>query len=365
MAVDGGAGDDKLTGGHYYKDNYDKEDYKSGYGDLKGGDGKDEIYGGDHYKKDYSDGDYGKDASEGYNKIDGGGGDDKIYAGSYKEDDKYSYDKYGHNDVRGGDGHDEIHGASSDETSAAAVALAADEDSTGDTLDGGEGSDTITGGNRDDVLIGGAGADALDGGDGVDTADYSQSSTGVTVNLWNGTGQFGDAAGDTVVNVENLVGSANIDVLIGNDVDNVLIGGGGEDTLDGANGSDMLDGGAGKDRIRTGGGSDVIRYTSIDDSTSSAPDTILDFFHSLSGGDRIDLSAIDADPSTPEDDAFRITSIDGQHVPGDLTLEFIPATGAGGDGLARINGYVDGDQTPDFTIEVHVDAPLSETDIIL
>ena len=52
-----------------------------------------------------------------------------------------------------------------------------------DLLFGKTGADTLDGGNGDDTLNGGAGADSLIGGGGLDTADYSASSSGVTVNL--------------------------------------------------------------------------------------------------------------------------------------------------------------------------------------
>ena len=65
-----------------------------------------------------------------------------------------------------------------------------------DELIGGAGADTLDAGDDDDILIGGAGADSLFGGDGEDSADYSESSAGVLIRLWNGTGEGGDAEGD-------------------------------------------------------------------------------------------------------------------------------------------------------------------------
>ena len=77
-----------------------------------------------------------------------------------------------------------------------------------DTLEGGAGDDTLNGLAGNDTLIGGAGADALDGGDDTDTASYAGSSAAVTVSLVAGaTNTGGDAEGDTLSNIENLIGS--------------------------------------------------------------------------------------------------------------------------------------------------------------
>ena len=112
-----------------------------------------------------------------------------------------------------------------------------------DTLEGGEGIDTIEGGDGDDTLEGGADADKIDGGAGNDTADYSNSDAGVTVNLTTGTGKGGHAEGDTLINIENIIGSQYDNTLIGDDGANILTGGLGDDTLIGGDGADTLIGG--------------------------------------------------------------------------------------------------------------------------
>jgi Ca2+-binding RTX toxin-like protein len=89
--------------------------------------------------------------------------------------------------------------------------------------------------------VGGAGADLLDGGDGVDTAVYSGSATGVSINLAAGTASGGDAQGDTLISIENLVGSNYDDILIGDAGDNVLTGGAGADIIDGGGGFNTAD----------------------------------------------------------------------------------------------------------------------------
>ena len=102
-----------------------------------------------------------------------------------------------------------------------------------DVINGGAGNDTLQGGADNDVLIGGAGADALDGGAGNDTASYASSTAAVTVDLNAGTGLGGDAQGDTLTGIENLIGSAFNDTLTGDGNDNVLTGGAGNDILAG------------------------------------------------------------------------------------------------------------------------------------
>lgn len=156
-----------------------------------------------------------------------------------------------------------------------------------DVLNGNAGDDTLQGNNGNDFLIGGLGNDILDGGAGFDTVDYSGSSAGVILvptadptdpaDRLSGTG--GAAQGDTLISIENIIGSAFNDVLTGNPSagvggptsvgpdgrvipapGNQLEGGMGIDTLTGGAGSDMLLGGAGADVINGGGGID---YTSF------------------------------------------------------------------------------------------------------
>ncbi len=81
---------------------------------------------------------------------------------------------------------------------------------------GNEFANVITGNSGNNVLAGRGGADTLDGVLGTDTATYAASAAGVAVSLATGRGAGGDAEGDTLVNVENLTGSAFSDTLEGN-----------------------------------------------------------------------------------------------------------------------------------------------------
>ncbi|MGK9169198.1 M10 family metallopeptidase C-terminal domain-containing protein [Inquilinus limosus] len=112
-----------------------------------------------------------------------------------------------------------------------------------DTLIGNAGANVLQGQDGDDLLRGGAGADRLDGGAGIDTAGYDFASTGVTVDLSTGKGTAGEALGDILVGIENLVGGQGNDTLTGDAGANVLQGGNGDDVMRGGAGADRLDGG--------------------------------------------------------------------------------------------------------------------------
>ncbi|MGO1075375.1 calcium-binding protein, partial [Inquilinus sp. CA228] len=147
-----------------------------------------------------------------------------------------------------------------------------------DIIDGLAGNDRLFGLNGNDTLRGGAGADIMEGGDGVDTADY-QGSASVSVNLQSGGGSNGDAQGDTLIGIENLIGSSLSDFLVGDGGANTLDGGGGgfdtllggggndqitgyggADILEGQDGNDLLDGGTSADTLRGGAGTDTATY---------------------------------------------------------------------------------------------------------
>lgn len=100
----------------------------------------------------------------------------------------------------------------------------------------------------DDTLGTTSGITVFDGGSGNDTADYSgagrsDGAVGVSVSLLDCAGQSGDAAGDRLISIENITGSAGSDRLTGDHNANRLVGGDGFDTLVGLGGDDVLDGG--------------------------------------------------------------------------------------------------------------------------
>jgi Ca2+-binding RTX toxin-like protein len=138
-----------------------------------------------------------------------------------------------------------------------------------DALEGGAGNDTLMGGDGADTLAGGEGSDRLDGGAGRDQVTFANAKIGVTADLLSLVANAGEAAGDTLVSIEDVTGSNWTDVLAGDTSSNLLqgldgadllIGRGGNDTLEGGSGNDTLRGGAGVDRLDGGVGRDMAGY---------------------------------------------------------------------------------------------------------
>jgi Ca2+-binding RTX toxin-like protein len=117
-----------------------------------------------------------------------------------------------------------------------------------DILIGNAEDNSLIGNAGDDTLSGGLGSDTLNGGAGVDTVSYATSVVGVSVSLSLETPQDTVGSGiDTILGVENLVGSEFDDVLSGNSETNVLDGKGGSDLLYLESSGDMAIGGIGVD----------------------------------------------------------------------------------------------------------------------
>ncbi len=199
-----------------------------------------------------------------------------------------------------------------------------------DTLNGGEGNDILNGGDGDDTLEGGPGADMLDGGPGSDTASYQHSAAAVLVRLHDARAvRFGDAQGDTLTNIEHLVGSDYNDILAGDGEDNVLRGGGGHDDLYGgpAGGDDQMYGDDGDDRIFGGRGNDT-----------------------LTGGEGNDLLK-----GGPGDDVLIVDGNDMDVVnggPGSDIFRFFPSDLGGG----SIQDFTDGEDKIDLTAFTNINS---------
>jgi trimeric autotransporter adhesin len=126
-----------------------------------------------------------------------------------------------------------------------------------DLLDGGAGNDTLLGGDGTDILIGGLGTDILNGGTGDDLVDFTDAAAGfVNVDLSKGTA-IGDGL-DTLISIEDVIGSDGADIIVGSTADNELTGGLGNDNLSGGGGSDILYAGTGDDVVDAGDGDDII-----------------------------------------------------------------------------------------------------------
>lgn len=131
-------------------------------------------------------------------------------------------------------------------------------DGNQNSLYGMAGADVLAGGAGNDELMGGRGADTLDGGSGSDWASYRTAHDRIFIDLSKGTASGDEAAGDRLISIENLEGSAYADILSGNSRNNVFMGQGGEDILHGRYGADRLSGGAGNDFITGDQGNDII-----------------------------------------------------------------------------------------------------------
>ncbi len=130
----------------------------------------------------------------------------------------------------------------------------------GEALVGNDGDDFIHGGDGDDALEGGLGADTLIGGRGVDYALYWNSPEAVYIDLGIGSLSGGEAEGDLLVGIDNIVGSEHNDTILGSLSQNELFGYRGDDLVDGREGNDTIEGGRGADTLQGGGGIDAVAY---------------------------------------------------------------------------------------------------------
>jgi Ca2+-binding RTX toxin-like protein len=157
-------------------------------------------------------------------------------------------------------------------------------------------------------------------------------------------------------------GTAGADYLMGGDGNDLIRGLGGADSLEGGAGNDRLEGGLGNDTLRGGAGNDVLQgdagsdtlvsgfgaattflFNSTNDSHLFSADFIIDF--QASGGDLVDVSAIDANTTVAGDQAFYwALSLTGHA--GELVAYYNSTRD-----VSQVQGDVDGDGLPDFVLE--------------
>ena len=156
-------------------------------------------------------------------------------------------------------------------------------------------------------------------------------------------------------NVENLTltGASAINGT-GNGLANSLVGNAAANTLDGGLGADTLAGNLGKDTLTGGDGADTFVYTNALDTgnSSTTRDLVTDF---VSGTDKFNVSAIDADPLTDGDQAWAFV--------GDFTgaageIRFVQAS-------QLVQFDQNGDGVADFSIEVTGVASMVASDFIV
>ena len=157
-----------------------------------------------------------------------------------------------------------------------------------------EGSTTFT--LYDDVIL-----QALHVDLGTSTAEafYQHGAPGFIQESFNENGEVIDRFAvhgpyvDTLVNIDNVIGSSIADSIRGNSSVNNLSGGGGNDQIRGFQGNDILDGGAGDDLILGGSNDDLINGGDDNDTVDGGPGTDTIFGDagndSLLGGSRRDV----------------------------------------------------------------------------
>jgi Ca2+-binding RTX toxin-like protein len=193
------------------------------------------------------------------------------------------------------------------------------------------GNDVILlGGGKDSVTLG-QGNDRMDGGSGSDVLlfgvfhdDFGVSyitTTGITCDLQKTVAQdFGIFGKDRIAGFERIDGSAANDIFLGSSADNDMLGNDGNDRLSGRGGADTIYGNDGGDTLSGDGGADfvycglddfrdVVRFGRMSDSGLGTAGSTVDQISGFDPGtlatdDRIDLSRIDARPSTAANDAF-------------------------------------------------------------
>ena len=182
-----------------------------------------------------------------------------------------------------------------------------------DTLNGTGGSDLIESRAGNDRVLAqagndlvratiGDGTDYYSGGAGTDTYSLAATAAGATVNLATGTASSTQTGTDTLVSIENVIGST------------------GADTVVGGNGANRLEGAAGNDTVTGGAGADTFVFTG-----AFGVDRITDFVAAGTGHDWVELDAamftgytnvaqILASPLLTQQGAdVRLTTVDGNN----------------------------------------------------
>ncbi|MEZ0172253.1 peroxidase family protein [Microvirga sp. TS319] len=213
-------------------------------------------------------------------------------------------------------------------------------DAGDDMIDAGAGNDTVYGGAGNDTIVASVNdgndvyyGDDMTGGTGIDTLDMSAITANITANLGGNGTSYGTVSSsqtgiDTIWGIENIVTGSGNDVITASRAVNVI------------------DGGA---------GNDVFRFLSAADANG---DTILGF----QPGDRLDLSAIDANTGAAGKQAFTLAN--GSSFTGPAQLVISHETRADGE-YTVVSGNTTGPDAAEFKISLKGNHDLKPSDFVL
>lgn len=136
---------------------------------------------------------------------------------------------------------------------------------------------------------------------------------------------------------------------------NTIVGGPGNDVLIGGNGNDRLIGGAGDDVLTGGAGADIFDFN-----TPAIADIGNDRITDFAAGDKIDLSQVDANSILSGKQSFRFIGGAWLSNAGDLGVYTNTTTR-----LTYVQGDLDGNGSPDFSIVIQGTPSLTAADFIL
>ena len=245
-------------------------------------------------------------------------------------------------------------------------------------IDAGAGNDIVIGSAGNDIFSLGAGNDNLGGGDGDDIF-LAKASAGLdTVNGGNGHDMIVAGGANVSLTLAALIGIEEISAngfsgvkLVGTSAADIMNyagmtltgiesinGGSGNDTITGSQANDRIMGGIGRDIVIGGAGADTFVFAAIADSGvgPTKADYITDF---VSGTDKIDLIAIDADTSLPGDQAFAFIGSNAFTGLGQLRI------GIDSEGNVALFGNTTGSLAADFQISFGNAPVLTPTDLHL
>ena len=192
----------------------------------------------------------------GVDTLDGGGGNDTIYGGTGHDT---IFNGLGDDYMDAGLGTDTVSYANATASVIVDLSLMTAQNTIGGGTDTLLNFENVLGSGLNDSIVGTVGNNILNGAAGTDRVSYVNATAGVTVNLGlAGAQNTGGAGTDTLVSIEELIGSNFSDVHTGDGLSNAIFSMGGNDVLSGLAGGDLLAGGDGHDTLNGGDGNDSL-----------------------------------------------------------------------------------------------------------